>query len=528
MYSGPDDFIGQFSTWYGKSLVEPSSEVTVAGQKAHKFAGQLQPNNSTAADGTYMDVGLSRRQMLGASIDDAVARKGGKQVWIVVPSPSGFYVLAYSAPEELFTRYESYFNQMVDAFTPLKDGPGGAPLPGVETKAETPAQELERNLTMIQSHRDLDLGDPVCKREDVYGNREIKCSGLFETTSDLRSSMIVSVLAMRPAPVIPDGAVRDFAQGNVLMKVAKSVSDYSSAIQKYKEALTEAPWWGDAYNNLAIALMRAERLDEAKQAFQFYLLTKPTESTQVQSKIYEIDAEKDLQKKQEAALREKYGNRPDHIGFGMDDLYRHGAIVQDLSFNAGSPRAISLKVATEKENGYLHTYLTIIDITNSNDVFSRDFAIDWRGTQTFWLDDRGPNQDLMTLTVNAYGEGDANIIITPANNSSSSIRARLTDLMRERARTAVVAGYEQTIGTKLFYVVGQGGHNGTLLYFAANTKDTVETGSARDLEPILVVNVNDRNGIYKNTDLGDVDGTHYHLEYIAGQWVPKVGRGVAH
>jgi len=338
----------------------------------------------------------------------------------------------------------------------------------------------------------------------------------------------VSALAMQPPPVIPDEAKRDFAEGNVFMKAAKSGSDYSAAVQKYKEALIEAPWWGDAYYNLGLALTSAERYDEAKQALQFYLLTKPNDAIKAQNKIYEIEAQQKLQQKQEAALTEKYGSRPDHVGFTMDDLYRHGAIVQDLSFNAGNPRTISLKVATEKENGYLHSYLTIVDITNPNDIFGQHFALDWRGTRTFWLDERSPNQDLMTLTVNAYGEGDANIIITPANNSSLSIRTSLTDLMRERARTAVVAGYEQTIGAKLFYVIGQGGHSGSLLYFAANTKEVVETGSARDLEPMLVVKVNDRNGMYTNTDLGDIDGVHYHLEYIGGQWVPKVGRGVDH
>jgi hypothetical protein len=73
-------------------------------------------------------------------VDDSVVRKGGKQAWTVVPAPSGFYVLAYFAPDEGFAKYEVAYNEMVASFVLLKDGPDGSPIPGSSAPVETPGE----------------------------------------------------------------------------------------------------------------------------------------------------------------------------------------------------------------------------------------------------------------------------------------------------------------------------------------------------------------------------------------------------
>lgn len=278
------------------------------------------------------------------------------------------------------------------------------------------------------------------------------------------------------------------------------------------------------------------RYDDAKESINLYLLTNPSEAdkSQAQSKIYEIEAQQELQRKREAAMKAKYGGRQGG-GFGWDDLFRYGAVVQNMSFDAsGNERTISLKIVTRKENGLLRNYFQIADFTSTNDIFLQIFSMDWRGTNTFYLDDRTyPNKELMTLTVTSYGDGDANITIRPANNASASIKTSLSALLRERASQAVYAGGKLTIGGREFYVLGQGGRVGSLLFFPMEIKGLLESGSAHNLMTTLVANVNypgsdGTNQSYTNTDLGDVKGTHYHLENVGGSWEAKVGRGENH
>jgi len=536
MYSGPDDFVGQIGNWFGAgNLIEQGHEINIADRKAQRFMGRL----ARLPQGGPSYIVLGRRARLGGVlVGDDEATNGGRQVWTVVPAPSGFYAFGYFAPEEGFAKYEKFYDRMIASFVPLRDGPGGAAAPGISLPVETADQKLQRYLSKIKLQRDMDK-EPVCKEEfsvnnrgDVSGTSRTVCR-LF-ATADLRKEIIEFVSTMKPAPAIPDPAQRYFIQGNTITKAAKNIADYNLAINKYKEALIEAPWWGDAYNNLAIALNSAGHADLAKQAMEIYLFTKPADALQAQKKIYEIEAQAELQREREAAMRAKYGGRQGG-SFGWESLFRYGAVTQKMSFDAsGNERTISLKIVTRKENGLLRNYFQITDITSQNDIFLQTFSMDWRGTNTFFLDDRTyPNKELMTFTVTSYGDGDANITIRPANNASASIKTSLTALLKERAGQAVYAGDKLTIGEREFYVLGQGGRVGSLLFFPVEIKGLLESGSAHDLMTTLVANVNyrtsdGRNQSYTNTDLGDVSGAHYHLEHDGNYWKAVVGRGENH
>lgn len=136
--------------------------------------------------------------------------------------------------------------------------------------------------------------------------------------SSLRKQIILVANAMKPPPVIPDQARRSFVQGNTILKAARNTADYNLAVEKYNEALIQAPWWGDAYNNLAIALNSAGRPDAAKQAMELYIFTKPKDADQAQNKIYEIEAQQELQAERKSKFEQEvnlgvaaYGKGPD-------------------------------------------------------------------------------------------------------------------------------------------------------------------------------------------------------------------------
>jgi hypothetical protein len=346
------------------------------------------------------------------------------------------------------------------------------------------------------------------------------------------------VSSMTPPPAIPEEAKVEFIKANVFMKDAKDISDYKYAIEAYKKALFEAPWWGNAYYNLGMALEAAGQNDDAVESLKMYVLTKPSEAdaAQAKTKIIEIQAKSELAERKaaelQAAMRAKYGANGSS-SFGWDSLFRYGAVVQDMNFDAsGNARTISLKIQTRKENGRLVNYLAIFDITSRSDTFGQvKFSTDWRGNYTFCLDDRGGGcGDPITLTATSFGDGDAKISIRPSGNASASIQTNLSDLFRERARQAVYAGGQTRIGEKVFYVLGQGGAKGALLFFPPEIKDKLEHGEVRDLSPMFVAVVNYRgpqgeNERFTNADLGVLNGTHYHLELEGGSYAVKIGQG---
>ena len=101
---------------------------------------------------------------------------------------------------------------------------------------------------------------------------------------------------LKPAPVIPEEARRHFVEGTAIVKAAKNPAQQTMAAQSFTEALKIAPWWDDAYYNLGVAQELAEKYDEAEQAFNFYLLSNPseTEKREVQDRIYGLSAKRKL------------------------------------------------------------------------------------------------------------------------------------------------------------------------------------------------------------------------------------------
>ncbi len=130
-------------------------------------------------------------------------------------------------------------------------------------------------------------------------------SALLQLTAQLKDrpdfkrtrSLIIKLSSeLKPAPAIPEEARKHFVEGTAIVKAAKNRAQQTMAAQSFTEALKIAPWWGDAYYNLGVAQELAEKYDEAEQAFNFYLLSKPSEAEkrEVQDRIYGLSAKRKL------------------------------------------------------------------------------------------------------------------------------------------------------------------------------------------------------------------------------------------
>lgn len=115
----------------------------------------------------------------------------------------------------------------------------------------------------------------------------------------LRERIIKMSLELTPAPAVPEAARRKFVAAAAIAKSAKDAAGQKLAIKRYQEALSVAPWWGDAYFNLAYAQDLAGQFDGAIASLKFYLLTKPGDRD-AQDKIYALEGKADLAKAEKA------------------------------------------------------------------------------------------------------------------------------------------------------------------------------------------------------------------------------------
>lgn len=128
---------------------------------------------------------------------------------------------------------------------------------------------------------------------------------LQKTPSDtaLREKIIKLGTEIKPAPAIPEEANRAFVKGGVFQKEAKDASAYEMAIAAYREALRIAPWWADAYFNLAAAQEAAGNLVEATASTKLYLAAVPAGSAdarEAQNKLYALEAKGEMAAKSAA------------------------------------------------------------------------------------------------------------------------------------------------------------------------------------------------------------------------------------
>ena len=124
----------------------------------------------------------------------------------------------------------------------------------------------------------------------------------------LREKIIRHVQGMRPAPAIPEEARRHYVKACTLFEDAKQPSDSADAAEEFRQALLVAPWWGEAYMKMGLALETAQRYDDAIASLKLFMATKPQDEVlrKAQDEIYKIEAKaQKAAKDAEAKAKEK-------------------------------------------------------------------------------------------------------------------------------------------------------------------------------------------------------------------------------
>jgi hypothetical protein len=220
-------------------------------------------------------------------------------------------------------------------------------------------------------------------------------------------------------------------------------------------------------------------------------------------------------------------------GFDFNSLFRRGGLMEDFVYQNGDKvsRAISIKLYTVKEGGQLVNKVGIFDVTNPADAFGQKFSILGNHEMTFALDDRVLGKPKYTLKFESKGSD--TIITFGREGNPAQMSTTLSELYAKRAEQAVTEGNVTQVGGKSYYVLGQGGAKGSLLFFPSEVKDRIKSGG--DLSPELAAEVNQRSPDGRNQnipykvgrDLGSVGGKPYHLEFNRehSYWEVKEGAG---
>lgn len=224
-------------------------------------------------------------------------------------------------------------------------------------------------------------------------------------------------------------------------------------------------------------------------------------------------------------------------GFNWESLYISGAKVMDINAPGDSvKRRISMKIYTSlDENGLPVDKVGIFDATYPNATFGQRFDFGKVGgdgvKQDFKLDDSVAGAPKYTLKMTPTVNGDMEVVFGREGlEGDAVIKTTLSELYHMRAEQAVAEGGVVTIDGTDFLVLGQGGAQGTLLFFPADTKERMERGE--NVKPDLAAAVSKRGSDGSSVNissgpvaLGNVRGTDYQLVFNKDEKFWEVQKG---
>lgn len=207
----------------------------------------------------------------------------------------------------------------------------------------------------------------------------------------LRERIVTGARQETPAPVLPEEARRFFIRGNTALEDAQGEDGYLRAIRNYDEALKIAPWWGDAYRNLAKARDLAKDYSGAIDALELYLLTGPAQADarQAQDRIYALEEKREEKQERAQERHEAKAEKPDEVKqeslpkeSRQEDVGKPGAVFRDCS-NCPDMVVITAGYAMGK---YLVTQRQWRDVMGTNPSLFKNCGDDCPVEDVSWND----------------------------------------------------------------------------------------------------------------------------------------------
>lgn len=116
---------------------------------------------------------------------------------------------------------------------------------------------------------------------------------------ELRRKIIDLVVKLDPKPVLPEEAQRAMARGKVEFEKVQAIAGWSKPAEEFQKASNLAPWWPDAYYNLALVLEKQMKYSDALENMKLYLYAAPNapDAPAAQEKVYQLEYRLEQQNK---------------------------------------------------------------------------------------------------------------------------------------------------------------------------------------------------------------------------------------
>lgn len=107
----------------------------------------------------------------------------------------------------------------------------------------------------------------------------------------LREKIVNLVSAQNPKPAVPEEARRYLARGIAAVQNAKNTEDFKLALPEFRNATNAAPWWPDAYFNLALVQERLGDIASAIANYRLYLVLAPNakDAENIRTHTYQLE-----------------------------------------------------------------------------------------------------------------------------------------------------------------------------------------------------------------------------------------------
>jgi ankyrin repeat protein/tetratricopeptide (TPR) repeat protein len=173
------------------------------------------------------------------------------------------------------------------------------------------ADSLQSDIDLQQAEVDRKNAEIERQKREEEGKQALEefqkaLADFNATPNDANREQVIKLASkLQQPPEIPEDATRHFVRANAFEKAAKTDADYDQVVSEFNQAIQIAPWWGDAYYNLAIAMEARGRFDEATRLIGLYLMSGPGEkdAREAKNRLYAIEAEKDMAKKHEEEVQ---------------------------------------------------------------------------------------------------------------------------------------------------------------------------------------------------------------------------------
>lgn len=95
-------------------------------------------------------------------------------------------------------------------------------------------------------------------------------------SDDIRLPFIMLAAKLKPAPAVPEEAIKYEGRAQFAFKNAESPADVLSAAKEYEKAVAAAPWVPGYYSDLCTIYEKAKKYAEAKKNCEFFLASSPS------------------------------------------------------------------------------------------------------------------------------------------------------------------------------------------------------------------------------------------------------------